>query len=65
MSKQINWIDFYLECFRKRKNISIYISFGRNRPIKTINGYDETVHGGPFQLSRSHWILMERQDLIS
>ena len=62
MSKHINWIDFFLEYFRNRKKISIYTSFGRNRLIETINGYDEMVHRGPFQLYRSRRILMERQD---
>ena len=56
MSKQINWIDFFLKCFRNRKNISIYTSFWRDRPMVLINGYDETVHRGPFQLYRIHWI---------
>ena len=46
MSKQINGIDLlsnehlYL-WFTNRKNISIYIVFGRNRPIRLIDGSDE------------------------
>ena len=51
VSKQINLIDF--------KNISFYKVFGRNRPIQTIDGYDGTVHGGPFWLSSSRRILTE------
>ena len=51
-----------LECFRNRKNISIYTSFGRNRLIEMINGYNETVHHGPFRLYHSRLILMEGQD---
>ena len=30
----------------------IYTTFGRNRPIETIDGYDETVHRGPFRICR-------------
>ena len=48
VSKQINWIDFYLKCLTNQKNISFYRVFGCNRPIETIDGYDETVHRGPF-----------------
>ena len=44
MPKQINWIDFYLECFKKRKNIFIYTSFGHSRLMVLIDGYDEMVH---------------------
>ena len=47
--KQINWVDFFLECFRNRKNISIYTSFGRDRPMALINGYDGTVHRNHFK----------------
>ena len=46
------------------KNISLYGAFDRNRPIKTINGYDETVHHGPFRLSRDRRIVMDGHDLI-
>ena len=48
VSKQINWIDFLLECLESPKNIFIYTLFRRNRPMETIDGYDETVHRGPF-----------------
>ena len=48
--------EILLECLQKTKNTSFYIIFGRNRPIVSIDGYDETVHRGPFQLSRDHWI---------
>ena len=54
------WTDqfdyFALECFKNRKNISIYRDFGRNRPINLINGSDETVYREPLQLSRVSWI---------
>ena len=46
------------------KNTSIYRAFDRNRPIKTIDGYDETVHRGPFQLSRDRQIVIDGHDLI-
>ena len=39
-----------------------YKVFGRNRPIETIDGYYETVHRGPFWLSRNRMILMKGQD---
>ena len=64
MSKYINWIDFYLECIRNRKNISFYRVFGRNRPIEAIDGNDETVHRGPFQLYRSRRIVMKGPDEV-
>ena len=48
VSRQINCFDFQLEWFTIRKNPLFYRAFGRNRPIETIDGYDETVHRGPF-----------------
>ena len=41
---------------------SFYSVFGRNRPIISIDGYDEMVHRGPFQLSRSRLISMDGLD---
>ena len=52
VSRQINFFDFQLKCFRISKNMPFYSTFGRNRPIKMINGYDETVHDRPFQKYR-------------
>ena len=46
------------------KNMSIYTKFGRNRSIVAIDGYDETVHRGPFQISHGRWIMMDGHDLI-
>ena len=46
------------------KNMSIYTKFGRSRPIVLIDGYDETVHDGPFRLSRGRRIVMDGHDLI-
>ena len=48
VSRQVNLIEIQLECFRIVKNILFYSVFGRNRPIETIDSYDEKVHGGPF-----------------
>ena len=62
VSRQINFIDFPLECFRTSKNTSFYSTFGHNRPMETIDGYDGTVHRGPFQLSRSRSIVMDGPD---
>ena len=64
VSRQINLFDFQLECFRIRKNTSFYRDFGRNRLIETIDGYDGTVHRGPFQLSRSRLILIDGLDAL-
>ena len=46
------------------KNMPFYRAKIRNRPIKTIDGYDETVHRGPFQLSRDRRIVIDGHDLI-
>ena len=45
------------------EQVILYI-FGRNRPIVSIDGYDETVHRGPFQISRGRRIVMDGHDLI-
>ena len=37
------------------EQVILYI-FGRNRPIVLIDGYDGTIHRGPFQLSRDRRI---------
>ena len=46
------------------KNVSFYRANFRNRPIVSIDGYDETVHRGPFWLSRDRRIMMDGHDLI-
>ena len=46
------------------KNESFYRANFRNRPIVSIDGYDETVHRGPFRLSRDRRIVMDGHDLI-
>ena len=43
-------------------NKSFYRAFDRNRPIDTIDGYDGTVHGGQFCLSRGRLILINGPD---
>ena len=62
MSRQLNWIEIQLGCFRIVKNILFYSVFGRNRPIETIDSYAGTVHRGPFQLSRSRPISIDGSD---
>ena len=62
VSKQINCFDFQLECLQSSKNMSFYSVFGRNRLIVSIDGYDGTVHHGPFRLSRGRSILMNGLD---
>ena len=51
---QFDWIA--LECFTNTKNILIYRTFGRNRPMKRINGSDETHDRESLPLSRGRWI---------
>ena len=48
--------EILLECLQRTKNTSFYSVFGHNRPIVSIDGYDETVHRRPFQLSHDRWI---------
>ena len=60
----VNWIESQTRMLRIVKNMSIYTKFGRNRPIVLIDGYDETVHDGPFRLSRGRRIVMDGHDLI-
>ena len=62
MSKQINFLDFQLECLESPKNISIYTLSGRNCPIETIGGYNGTVCRGPFRKYRDRWISMDGLD---
>ena len=64
VSKQINCFDFQLECLQSSKNISLYRRIGRNRPIVSIDGYDGTVHHGPFQISRGRRISIDGLDAI-
>ena len=47
---------------RTSEELSIYTKFGRNCLIETIDGYDGTVHRGPFQLSRSRPISIDGPD---
>ena len=42
VSRQFNWIEISTRMFRIVKNTSFYRLFGCNRPIETIDGYDET-----------------------
>ena len=46
------------------KNTSFYRAKFRNRPIVLINGYDGTVHRGPFQKYCSRPIAMDGSDVI-
>ena len=45
------------------KNKSFYRAFDRNRPIEKVDGYDGTVHRGPFRLSRGRPILINGPDV--
>ena len=42
VSRQFNWIEISTRMLRIVKNTSFYRLFRRNRPIETIDGYDET-----------------------
>ena len=44
------------------KNKPFYRASFRNRPIVSIDGYDGTVHHGPFRKFRSRPIMMVRPD---
>ena len=57
VSRQFNLIEIQLECLQMSKNISLYRAFDRNRPIETIDGYDETVHRGPLRICRIRRIV--------
>ena len=46
------------------KNESFYRANFHNRPIVSIEGYDEMVHHGPFRLSRDRRIVMDGHYLI-
>ena len=64
MSTHLDWIEISTQMLTFVKNKSIYRAFDRNRPIKMIDGYDETLHRGPFQLCRDRRIVMDGHDLI-
>ena len=64
VSRQFNLIEIQLECLQTMKNILFYRAFGRNRSIVLIDGYDGTVHRGPFRLNRHRQIIMDGLDLI-
>ena len=48
--------EFLLECLTIAKNSSFYSNFGRNRPIVSIDGYDETSTMDRFGKYRGHRI---------
>ena len=60
--KQINLDWFQLRCLQTMKNNPFYRASFRNRPIVSIDGYDGTVHRGPFQTYRSRLIVMDGLD---
>ena len=60
--RQFNLIEIQLKSLKMSKNKSFDSNFGRNRPIVSIDGYDETVHRGPLQLSPSHPISIDGFD---
>ena len=61
VSRQINFLISNSNALEHRRTL-FYSTFGRNRSIETIDGYDGTVHHGAFQLSRSRPIVMGGPD---
>ena len=62
VSRQINFLISNSNALEHRRTSFFYSTFGRNRPIETIDGYDRMVHRGPFQLSHSRSIVMDGPD---
>ena len=62
VSRQLNKIEFSTRMHTNVEEHVFYRAFDRNRPIKMINGYDGTVHRGPFQISRGCPIMINGPD---
>ena len=62
VSRELNWIEISTRLLRTSEEHSIYTKFGRNRLMKMIDGYDGTVHRGPFHLSRGRPIPVNGLD---
>ena len=57
------WIDFNSDAYKREEHI-VYRAKFRNRPIVSIDGYDGTVHRGPFRKYHSRPITMDGPDVI-
>ena len=62
VSRQVNLIEIQLEYIHRRRTSLFKGNLGGNRPIVSIDGYDETVHNGPFQLIPSRPISIDGSD---
>ena len=62
VSRQFNLIEIQLECLQTMKNKSFYRAFDRNRPIVSIDGYDETSMMDRFGKYRGGPILINGPD---
>ena len=62
VSRQLNWIEISTRMLRIVKNILFYRVFGRNRPIVSIDGYDETSMMDRFEKCRGCPILINGPD---
>ena len=60
--RQLNQIEISTRMLTNVEEQSFYWTFDRNRPIETIDGYNGTVHRGPFHLSRGCPILINGPD---
>ena len=48
VSRQFNWIEISTRMLTNVEEQVFYKAFDHNCPIKTIDGYHDTVHRGPF-----------------
>ena len=59
MPKQFNLSELHSNAIQIGKHLNFYRVFGRNRPIKPINGSDETIDRESLPLRRGHWITVK------
>ena len=64
VSRQFNLIEIQLEYIQRRRTSLFKGNLGVTVRSFQIDGYDETVHRGPFRLSRDRRIMMDGHDLI-
>ena len=63
VSRQFNFIEIQLECIHRRRTRLFKLNLGVTVRSKRSDGYDETVHRGPFRLSPSRPIWIDGSDL--
>ena len=62
VSRQFSWIEISTRMLTNDEEQAFYRASFRNRPIVSMNGYDGTVHRGPFRKYRSRPIVMDGPD---